>query len=68
MHVLQHDDNADVRSKAIDVLAPARGTVKLSPNIADALQMVMRSGQPDEYVRMRCVELLRQMDAPPDVY
>jgi hypothetical protein len=66
--VLEHDANAGVRSKAIDVLAPARATVKISPDVAQALEAVMRSGQPDDYVRLRCFELLRQVDAPVDVY
>jgi hypothetical protein len=68
VYVLGHDENAGVRSKAIDVLAPAAGPAKLSPNIADALAVIMRSGQPDDYVRMRCVELLKQTDAPLEVY
>lgn len=55
VYVLQHDENAGVRSKAIDVLAPARGSVTISPEVADALETVMRSGQPDDYVRMRCI-------------
>jgi len=68
VYVLQHDENAGVRSKAIDVLAPARGTTKITPHIADALEAVMRSGQPDDYVRLRCIELLQQMDTRVDVY
>jgi hypothetical protein len=66
VYVLQHDENAGVRSQAIEVLAPASGSI--SPGLADALQVVMRSGQPDEYVRLRCLELLRQVNAPLDVY
>jgi hypothetical protein len=68
VYVLQQDENAGVRSKAIDVLAPARGSITMSPDIADALETVMRSGQPDDYVRMRCIELLRQMNVQIDVY
>ncbi|MBV9761633.1 MAG: HEAT repeat domain-containing protein [Acidobacteriaceae bacterium] len=68
VYVLTHDENAGVRSKAIDVLAPAANTARLSPDITDALALAMRAGQPDDYVRMRCVELLRQADAPLDVY
>lgn len=68
VYVLSHDENAGVRSKAIDVLAPAARAVKLRPDIADALTLMLRSGQPDDYVRMRCLELLRQTDAPLDVY
>jgi len=32
------------------------------------LEAVMRSGQPDDYVRLRCIELLQQMDTRVDVY
>lgn len=68
VYVLQHDENAGVRAQAVDVLAPASGTAKISPDLEDALQTVMRSGQPDDYVRQRCFELLRQVNAPVDVY
>lgn len=68
VYVLQHDENAGVRSKAIDVLAPERDSVKISPDIVDALETVMRSGHPDDYVRLRCIELLRQMNPRLDVY
>jgi hypothetical protein len=68
VYVLQHDENAGVRSQAIDVLAPPSGNISISPGLADALQVVMRSGQPDDYVRLRCLELLRQANAPLDVY
>lgn len=66
--VLQHDDNPGVRSKAIDVLAPMGGNGKVSPDLADALAEVMRSAQPDDYVRIRCTEVLRQTGTVLDVY
>ena len=56
--VLQHDDNSDVRSQAIDVLAPMAGKVELSPELAGTLQEIVRSEQGDDYVRMRCMQLL----------
>jgi hypothetical protein len=68
VYVLEHDENAGVRSKAIDVLAPMSGGVRISPNLAGALADIMRSEQQDDYVRMRCAELLRQMDARLVVY
>jgi hypothetical protein len=68
VYVLEHDENAGVRSQAIDVLAPAGEALAVSPGLADALQDVLRSGQPDDYVRLRCFELLRQTNAPLDVY
>jgi HEAT repeats/Putative zinc-finger len=66
--VLQHDDNADVRSQAIDVLAPIAGKIELSPELADTLQEIVRSQEDNVYVRMRCMELLREMNVLPDVY
>jgi hypothetical protein len=66
--VLQHDDNAGVRSKAIDVLAPPSENVKMSPDLASTLAEVMRTSQPDDYVRIRCAEMLREMRSPLDVY
>lgn len=68
LFVLEHDDNAGVRSKAIDVLAPASTTVRIGPDLAAALAGVMRSGQQDDYVRLRCAELLRQMGGAVVVY
>ena len=67
--VLQHDDNLDVRSQAIDVLAPMAGKeAELSPQLAGTLQEIVRSEQGDNYVRMRCMQLLVEMNAFPDVY
>jgi hypothetical protein len=68
VYVLQHDENAGVRSQAIDVLAPANGSAKISPNLADALQDVVRSSQPDDYVHLRCMELLHDANSPFAVY
>jgi hypothetical protein len=68
LRILERDENAGVRSKAIDVLAPARGTIKVSPDIADGLEAVMRSSQPDDYVRLRCLDLLRQLNAASGIY
>ena len=65
--VLQHDENAGVRLKAIDALAPSSGAIKISPDVVGALQDVIRSGPQDDYVRMRCSQLLRQTVGP-DVY
>jgi hypothetical protein len=66
--VLQHDNNADVRSEAIDILAPVNRGAAMSPDLAVTLQEVMRSEQENDYVRDRCLQLLRQMNAPFDIY
>ena len=67
VYVLQHDENAGVRSQAIDALAPANGT-SISPDLADALQEVVRSSQPDDYVRLRCLQMLHNANSPFAVY
>jgi hypothetical protein len=66
--VLQHDDNSAVRSQAIDVLAPMAGRAELSPQLTGTLQEIVRSEPGDDYVRMRCMQLLVEMNALPDVY
>ncbi|MBV8570115.1 MAG: HEAT repeat domain-containing protein, partial [Acidobacteriaceae bacterium] len=67
--VLQNDASADVRSEAIDVLAPANQTVELSPDMITTLQLLVRSGQDvDDYTRGRALQLLRQVNAPGDLY
>jgi hypothetical protein len=68
IEVLQHDENPSVRSKAIDVLAPAQGSIKISPDIADGLESLTRSGQADDYVRMRCLQLLEQVNSASGIY
>lgn len=65
--VLQHDDNPEVRSQTIDVLAAVTGNVELSPELTGTFQEIVRSEQGDDYVRMRCMQLLRKMNAP-DIY
>jgi hypothetical protein len=66
--VLEHDQDPGVRTEAIDVLVPQQGKTQFSPELAGMLQEVLRSEQEDDYVRMRCFEVLRQMKASPDIY
>jgi hypothetical protein len=67
-YVLEHDSNPGVRSQAIEILAPRQGRVALTPELASTLQDVVRSADNDDYVRTRCLELLREVNAPVDVY
>lgn len=67
-YVLEHDDNPGVRSQAIEILAPRDGRLALTPELAGTLQDVVRSADSDDYVRTRCLEVLRQINAPVDVY
>jgi hypothetical protein len=66
--VLEHDDNPGVRSEAIDVLAPLSGRIDFSPELANVLEQVVRSEQNDDYVHMRCLQVLAEMGAPSNVY
>jgi HEAT repeat protein len=65
-YVLQHDDDAAVRSEAIDLLAPVNHP--LTPEMAATLESVLRSGQQDDYVHARCVQILREFGLSPDLY
>lgn len=67
-YVLEHDDNPGVRSAAIDILTPTDGTLPLTPGLAGTLEQIMRSEREDDYVRARCMQMLRAMDAPVKVY
>lgn len=66
--VLQHDQDPGVRSEAIDVLAPANEPIEVSPDLAGTLQEIVRSTPEDDYVRMRSIQILRDMKASLDVY
>ncbi len=65
--VLEHDTDPNVRSEAIDVLAPVNQKPELTPELAMTLQNLVRS-ENDDYVRERCLQLLRAINAPTDVY
>ena len=65
--VLQYDDNSGVRSEAIEVLAPPGTAVQLGPDLAGALEQVIRSERNDDYIRMRCFQIL-QMTGAPGIY
>jgi HEAT repeats/Putative zinc-finger len=58
--VLQHDNNAGVRSQAIDILAPLDRDTNVTPAIAQTIEDVMRSAPDDEYVRARCSQALHE--------
>lgn len=67
--VLEHDDNPGVRSQAIDMLVPSSGRIGFSPELANTLEEVIRSEQnDDDYVQMRCLQVLQEMGAVSNVY
>ncbi|HMF74458.1 MAG TPA: HEAT repeat domain-containing protein [Bryobacteraceae bacterium] len=65
---LEKDENAGVRSEAIDILAPVDGKLQMTPDLAGTLQDLMRSLPDDDYVRARCQQVLRTTNAAFDVY
>lgn len=67
-YVLEHDEDPGVRSEAIDVLAATTGQVEFSPEFANTLQEIIQRENGDAYVRMRCLQILRAMNATPGVY
>jgi hypothetical protein len=67
LSVLAHDQSADVRTQAVNLLAPPQGGMSLTPELADALESVMRS-DPDGYIRMRCQQALRAPHTSVHVY
>ena len=62
--VLQYDSNPAVRSAAIDVLAPVNGPVKITPELAGTLEEIARSERDDDYLRSRCLQVLRIVGTP----
>lgn len=66
--VLEHDENPGVRSEAIDVLAPANQRFTFNPQFADSLQQIAQAQPDDDYVRDRCFQILRAMNASLDIY
>ena len=67
-YVLQHDDNPGVRSEAIDLLALANRQPTLSPQVVQALQQVLQSQTEDDYIRLRCLQLLQDANSSVGVY
>jgi hypothetical protein len=66
--VLEHDADAGVRSEAIDMLASTRQVREPAPDLASTLRQVLQSEREDDYVRTRCIEMLREMNAPANIY
>lgn len=68
MAILEHDGNPGVRSQAINLLVPVTEKAEFSPELVNTLQQVMRSQQDDDYLNMRCMQILQEMGAPINVY
>jgi HEAT repeats/Putative zinc-finger len=62
--VLQYDDNPAVRSEVIDVLVPMNGPLKVTPELAGTLEEIARSERDNDYLRARCLQVLRMVGTP----
>jgi HEAT repeat protein len=68
VYVLEHDTDPGVRSQAIDVLAPATDKLSSSPELLNALEDAVQSDQMDDDVRLRCMQVLNELKASPNIY
>jgi HEAT repeat protein len=64
---LEHDANPGVRSEAIAALVPYTRDGGLDPDVSQRLGQIARSGQ-DDYIRMQCVQVLKELKSPAPVY
>lgn len=62
--VLQYDSSPAVRSAVIDVLAPTNGPLKITPELAGTLEEIARSERDNDYLRTRCLQVLRIVGTP----
>ncbi len=65
LSVLQYDGNPAVRSEVIDVLAPASGSVRITPELAGTLEEIARTDGDNDYVRARCLQALQVLATRP---
>ncbi|MFL6414496.1 MAG: HEAT repeat domain-containing protein [Bryobacteraceae bacterium] len=63
LSVIQYDDNSGVRSEAMEVLVPSGTDVRLSPDVAGAFQQIIRSEHDDDFIRLRCLQILQTASA-----
>jgi anti-sigma factor RsiW len=66
--VLEHDENPDVRTAAIDALAPASADLGFDPQVADTLEQIVNSPEAGDYLRLRCFQILGEMQSALDVH
>jgi hypothetical protein len=67
--VLKHDNNADVRAEAIDLLVPADVPAPIiTPDVLKTLQDILNTEQENDYVRSRSLQVLRAMNISGPVY
>jgi hypothetical protein len=59
LSVIQFDDNSGVRTEAMEVLVPPGAEIRLAPDVAGAFQQIVRSEQEDDFIRLRCLQILQ---------
>lgn len=59
LSVIQYDDNSGVRSEAMEVLVPSGSDMRLAPDVAGAFQQIIRSEREDDFIRLRCLQILQ---------
>ena len=60
-YVLEHDENPAVRSQAIDVLALSKNGMQLTPRVLGVLQAIAQSDHEEDYLRLRSLQLLNEL-------
>jgi hypothetical protein len=65
---LAHDKDAGARAMAMDVLVPAEGDFQVTPQLLQTVTDVMRSAQSDDYVRLRCAQILNEHASSNGIY
>ena len=63
----RNDQDAGVRTEAMDVLVPAGGNFQVTPQLLQTITNVMQSAPNDDYLRLRCTQILSSQ-APNGVY
>lgn len=67
-YALAHDRDAGVRTEAMDVLVPANQTIQVTPQLMQIISDVMQSLPEDDYVRLRCAQILNEQASSHDTY
>ena len=66
--IVAQDQDPAVRSQAIDLLISLQRKVQLSPDLVSVLRGVVKSGEGDEYIRLRCYQIIQDLNPSPTVY
>lgn len=61
--VLTRDTDPGVRTEAIDALAPVEPSIGFDPQLAGTLEHIAQSANDGDYLRMRCLQILGEMQA-----